>query len=167
VRTSVSEAHRQALEANGLPPFQVARNGIDLANFETSNTAVAILRTRLGLDGRKVILFAGRLAPDKGSKPLVAAMKQLVEHVPIATLLLLSRAGLDEQGLDTPEYHQLCASGHIVSGGWLNGDELAAAYGLADVVAVPSVCMDCFPTVNLEAMAAAKAVVGLRCRCVR
>jgi glycosyltransferase involved in cell wall biosynthesis len=61
--------------------------------------------------------------------------------------------------LNTPEFRHLRAS-HVLSGGWLSGDELAAAYGLADVVTVPSICLDCFPTINLEAMAAGKPVVA-------
>ncbi len=158
-RTCVSEAHRQALEANGLPAFQVVHNGIAPGRFQTTTQAVAGLRTKLNLDGRKVILFAGRLTHDKGSLQLLAAFKRLVERFPQALLLLLSRVGLDEQGLNTPEYRHL-SDNHVRSGGWLSGDELAAAYGAADVVTVPSICLDCFPTINLEAMAAGKPVVA-------
>ena len=48
----------------------------------------------------------------------------------------------------------------IRSAGWLVGDQLRAAFHLADVVVVPSVCLDTFPTVNLEAMAAGKPVIA-------
>ena len=48
----------------------------------------------------------------------------------------------------------------IHAGGWLQGDELRAAFHLADLVVVPSVIFDTFPTVNLEAMAAGKAVIA-------
>ncbi|MEO8606890.1 MAG: glycosyltransferase family 4 protein [Chloroflexota bacterium] len=158
-RTCVSEAHREALEANDLPPFQVVHNGIEAAHFQSTSDAVERLRAKLGVQGRKIILFGGRLTADKGSYQLLAAFKTLVEHVPEALLLVLSRAGLDEQGLNTPEFRHL-RENHVRSGGWLSGDELAAAYGLADVVTVPSICLDCFPTINLEAMAAGKAVVA-------
>jgi glycosyltransferase involved in cell wall biosynthesis len=158
-RTCVSEAHRQALEANDLPPFQVVHNGIEVARFQTTPDAVERLRAKLNVQNRKIILFGGRLTADKGSYQLLAAFKTLVERVPEALLLVLSRVGLDEQGLNTPEFRHLRES-HVRSGGWLSGDELAAAYGLADVVAVPSICLDCFPTINLEAMAAGKPVVA-------
>jgi glycosyltransferase involved in cell wall biosynthesis len=158
-RTCVSEAHRQALEANGLSAFQVVHNGIAPGQFQTTSQAVDRLRTKLNLDERKVILFAGRLTHDKGSLQLLAAFKRLVERMPEALLLLLSRVGLDEQGLNTPEYRHL-RDNHVRSGGWLSGDELAAAYGVADVVTVPSICLDCFPTINLEAMDAGKPVVA-------
>jgi glycosyltransferase involved in cell wall biosynthesis len=142
-----------------LPPFQVVHNGIAAERFQTTPQAVAALRTKLNLEGRKVILFAGRLTHDKGSLQLLAAFKRLVERMPEALLLLLSRVGLDEQGLNTAEYRHL-RDNHVRSGGWLSGDELAAAYGVADVVTVPSICLDCFPTINLEAMAAGKPVVA-------
>lgn len=158
-RTCVSEAHRQALEANGLPPFQVVHNGIAAEGFQTTPDAIERLRAKLGTTGRKVILFGGRMTADKGSYQLLAAFKALVERLPEALLLVLSRAGLDEQGLNTPEFRHL-REAHVRSGGWLSGGELAAAYGLADVVTVPSICLDCFPTINLEAMAAGKPVVA-------
>jgi glycosyltransferase involved in cell wall biosynthesis len=159
LRTCVSEAHRQALQANGLPPFQVVHNGIAAGRFQSTPAAVAALRTKLNVDGRKIILFAGRLTHDKGSLQLLAAFKRLVERMPEALLLLLSRVSLDEQGLNTSEYRHL-RDNHVRSGGWLSGDELSAAYGVADVVTVPSICLDCFPTINLEAMAAGKPVVA-------
>jgi glycosyltransferase involved in cell wall biosynthesis len=49
---------------------------------------------------------------------------------------------------------------HVRFGGWLSGNDLAAAYGLANVVVVPSVYLDACPLVNLEAMAARKPVIA-------
>lgn len=153
-----SEAHRQALAANGLPGFRVVHASVEPRDFDAPPETVAALRAELGLAGRKVILFAGRLTPDKGSAQMLAALRALVARVPDAVLLTLTRATPAQQGLDAPEYADL--RDHVVSGGWLTGERLAAAYHLADVVAVPSICMDTFPTVNLEAMAAAKPVIA-------
>jgi type III pantothenate kinase len=50
--------------------------------------------------------------------------------------------------------------GALVAAGWLSGEELAAAYRLADVVASPSLCFESFGLVNLEAMLAARPVVA-------
>lgn len=157
-RTCVSESLAQALASNGLGGFEVAYNGVDVSAFAAPPAAVDALRQKLSLDNRKVILFAGRLTTDKGSHQLLRAMQHLVERVPTVTLLMLSRASLQQQGLDTAEYRSLVEK-HIVAGGWLTGDDLAAAYQLADVVAVPSIYLDPLPTINLEAMAAGKPVV--------
>ena len=40
------------------------------------------------------------------------------------------------------------------------GDLLKSAFNACDIVAVPSICFDSFPTVNLEAMACHKPVVA-------
>ena len=50
--------------------------------------------------------------------------------------------------------------GLIIAGGWLSGAELLGAFQLADVVAVPSICFDTFPTVCLEAMALGSPVIA-------
>ncbi len=159
VRVSVSEAHCQTLHANGLPPFQVVHNGIDPAQSNVSESLIEQMRARLGVRGRKVILFGGRMTPDKGGQQVLAAFKQVVAQIPEALLLILTAGGLDGQGLDAPEYAHL-RENHVRAGGWLSGDELAAAFQVADVVTVPSIIMDSFPTMNLEAMAAGVPVIA-------
>ncbi len=47
----------------------------------------------------------------------------------------------------------------ILFTGWISGDTLKACYASADVVVVPSIYLDPFPTITLEAMASGKAVV--------
>lgn len=155
-RVAGSEALRQALEANGLPSFEVVHAGIVPSDFEASNEDVAALRAKLGLEGRKIILFSGRLTRDKGSEQLLQALDRVVKTVPEAVLLMLSRASLENQGLD--QYPQLMPFAR--AGGWMQGRELAAAYHLADVVVVPSICLDVFPTVILEAMAVRRPVIA-------
>jgi glycosyltransferase involved in cell wall biosynthesis len=88
---------------------------------------------------------------------LLDALLKVVSHVPDVTLLVLSATPVDEQ-VQQPEYAPLRRT-HLVAGGWLSGDDLAAAYHLADVVTTPSVYLDPFPTVNLEAMAAKTPVI--------
>jgi glycosyltransferase involved in cell wall biosynthesis len=105
----------------------------------------------LRLDGRRVVLFGGRLAREKGDQQLLAALRQVREPVPDMALLVLSRDANYTAQLrrDHPDLADC-----IVAGGWLEDAELAAAYRLTDVVVSPSVCFDSFPTMNLEGMAA-------------
>jgi glycosyltransferase involved in cell wall biosynthesis len=153
-RVAVSRALRQALEANGLPPFRVVHNGVAGDEWVTTDRAVAELRQRLGLHGRKVILLAGRINEAKGSRQALAALALAVERVPAATLLVLS-----DRPVVLGEFAEL-ARDHVCLGGWLSGPELAAAYALADVVITPSICLDTFGLVNVEAMAARKPVIA-------
>jgi glycosyltransferase involved in cell wall biosynthesis len=158
VRIAGSDALRQALHANGLHDFRVIYGSVIPDDFYASQPTIVALRTRLGLDGKKVILFAGRLSADKGSVQILSALDQVLQRVPNAQLLTLTRASLESQGLTRPEYQHLL--NHVTAGGWLQGEELAAAYHLADVAVVPSICLDVFPTINLEAMATATPVIA-------
>jgi len=158
---AVSDEMGRALLSNGLGPATTIYNGVSQDIPEATADSVAALRTRLGLDDRRVIFFGGRLDRLKGGLQLVEAMALVLQDHPRAVLLtvgealpgfrqemaaLASRLGLSDQTM--------------VHAGWLSGDELAAAYALADVVATPSLCFESFGLVNLEAMAAGRPVVA-------
>jgi glycosyltransferase involved in cell wall biosynthesis len=157
IRTTPSQALADAHSANDLPPFTLAYNGINLDEWETINPdRVNALRQRLNLQDKKVILIAGRLTSHKGTVQLLSAMDQLTDKIPDMRLLVLTTGDIAQQ--IPPEYQHLRP--FITSGGWLSGEELVAAYHLADVAVVPSVIFDTFPTVNLEAMAVGLPVIA-------
>lgn len=158
-RTCVSDALRQVLEVNGLPPFKVVYNGVDPRRFDASPDLVEGMRHRLDLQGRQVILFGGRITWAKGSYQLLTAMNQLVKKLPDALLLVLTTASLDSMGFNTPAFQGL-RERHVRLGGWFAGNELAAVYRAADVITIPSICFDSAPLMVLEGMAAAKPVVA-------
>lgn len=152
-----SQALADAFADNDMPPVEVAHNGIDLDEWApVSEAIVDRLRRRLGLEGRQVILFAGRLTAEKGMVELLRAFDRLRGEFSDARLLILSSRVIESQ-IPT-EFGRLRPL--ICLGGWLEGGELRAAFQLADLVAVPSIYVDPFPTVVLEAMASAKPVVA-------
>ena len=157
-RLAVSNAQRQALEANGLPPFEVVYNGIDPTQYDGQEIAAlsTALRERWQLVGKKVVLFAGRLTIEKGSQQLFAAMQQIAVRVPEAKLLILTNH-VDDWKL-SPYYDVLV--NHVQFGGWLDGSDLLAAFKVADVICIPSIFLDCAPMVILEGMAAERPVVA-------
>lgn len=155
--TVPSQALAEAFMVNDLPSADVVHNGIDLREWSAADHAmVGVLRRRFDLSGKQVVLIAGRLTPDKGTVPLLKAVDMLRERLPGMRLLVLTNRDIDEQIPAT--YSHLRSL--IRAGGWLGGAELRAAYDLADVVVVPSVIFDTFPTVNLEAMASGKPVIA-------
>lgn len=157
LRTAPSQALADALAANRLPAFEVVHNGIDADEWSPVDAdLVEGLRRRLDLVDKQVILIAGRLSSHKGTAQLLAAMDRLADALPNMRLLALT-AGDIQRGIPAAYQHLRPL---IRTGGWLAGDELRAAYHLADVVAVPSAYLDPFPTVNLEAMAAGKPVIA-------
>jgi len=158
IRTAPSQELCNAHHVNDLPAFTCVHNGIDVNQFTASQESIESLKNRLKLDGRKVILFAGRLTGAKGTQQLLNALQFVANDVPEACLLVLSSVSIDEQIQD--EQYAGLKEKHMVSGGWLSGDELAAAFHLSDVTVVPSVIFDTFPTVNLEAMASNSVVLA-------
>ena len=111
---------------------------------------VDALRARLGVGGRPVVLYVGKLSPGKGTPDLLAAA-ELVQHAcPEATFLL---AGDGALGPTPPNVRCL---------GPLANRDVLSLYPLADVVVVPSVIPDALSRVILEAMAAGRPVIGTR-----
>lgn len=157
IRTAPSQALAAAFADNDMPPAEVVHNGIDLDDWQPpAESIIADLRERFGLAGRRVILIAGRLTMEKGLRQMLLALDRLRQSQPAAHLLVLTSRDFAAQL--PPDLGHLRAC--ITIGGWLSGAELRAAYQLADVVAAPSIYVDPFPTVNLEAMAAGKPVVA-------
>lgn len=159
-RTAPSQELCNAHQANDLPNFDCVHNGIDVNSFTASSESIEGLKNHLHLEGRKVVLFAGRLTSAKGTTQLLDAMQILVKKLPELCLLVLSSVPIENQ-IQDKQYEQL-RDKHVISAGWLEGEELAGAFHLSDVIVTPSVIFDTFPTVNLEAMAS-KTVVLASC----
>jgi glycosyltransferase involved in cell wall biosynthesis len=157
-RIAVSDALRQALEANNLPPYHVVHNGLEPVSSVSVEVKEA-LRSRLELAEMRVILMAGRVTREKGIVQVLDAMQQLVQRIPNAVLLILTRNSFKNAIFALPKYKALLEN-HVRFGGWLSGEELNAAYELADIVTVPSVYLEPFAMINLEGMAASKPLIS-------
>lgn len=108
------------------------------------------LRERLGLAGRRVVLYVGKFSPGKGTADLVAAAGLVIREVPDALFLFVGEGDLDAEA---PFIRRL---------GRLPNREVLALYPLADLVVVPSVIPDALSRVILEAMTAGRPVVATR-----
>ncbi len=111
---------------------------------------VETLRGRLGLAGRRVVLYVGKFSPGKGTADLVAAAGLVVREIPDALFLFV---GEGELQAEAPFIRRL---------GPLPNREVLALYPLADIVVVPSVIPDALSRVILEAMSAGRPVVATR-----
>ena len=156
--TAVSDALKKALDVNGIPKTCVVHNGIDVASWKASGQESDDFRREHRLEGKKVILFGGRLSRDKGSTPLIHALSQIKNAVPDVLLLVIGNpktwAGLlQESDVKDVDDHVRCID-------WLSKEEMRAAYGACDLVTTPSLCLDTFNLMNAEAMANSKPVVG-------
>jgi glycosyltransferase involved in cell wall biosynthesis len=120
---------------------------------------ISALRTRLGVDQRRVVLYVGRLQEGKGLKTLLSAFATLPSH----TALVLVGDGPLANDLRT-EAGRLGVSERVRFTGQLGNEEVADCYRLADVFVLPSEPTTSFSepwglVVN-EAMAAGACVVA-------
>lgn len=140
---AVSSALKEALRQNGISGAEVLYNGIEIIEFEKEIKNFELKERMRMLEGKKVVLFGGRLSEAKGIKQIKQAMKKVKEEIPEAELAAF--------GGEVKE---------IFSFGWVKREELGNIYKRADLIVTPSVCFDSFPTVNLEAMIFEKPVVA-------
>ncbi len=152
-RFAVSRALRDALARNGIIGVVVTHTGISVREWEADPARVEEFRKRYSLQGKKVVLFGGRLG---AGEQAIRAFALLIRQMPDAVLLVMGKnedAGrMKKAGEDLP----------IVFTGWISGEEKITACGASDVVWVPSTYFDAFPRSALEAQAAGKPVIATR-----
>ncbi|MBI2042688.1 MAG: glycosyltransferase family 4 protein [Candidatus Nealsonbacteria bacterium] len=136
---SVSFALKNALGQNGINNVEVSHTGLDVNDWQISPEKVMNFKRKYGLLDKKIVLLAGRVSGLKGCEQARRAMEKVQEEVPRAFLLVVGDSG---------------------SVGWLQGEDLKAAYHSSEIVIMPSICLDAFPRSNLEAMACKKPVVA-------
>ena len=154
---AVSDALRRGLRANGVPCDRVVRNGVDPAAWKGGDAAA--FRERYALGDDRVVLFGGRTGPAKGGHHLARAFSRVAATADEPVKLVVT----GDDGF-VPEMRRLAAphDEDVVATGWLDADDYRDAMAAATVVAAPSVFLDPFPTVALEAFAAATPVVASR-----
>ncbi|MDE2079450.1 MAG: glycosyltransferase family 4 protein [Patescibacteria group bacterium] len=153
----VSHALERALNANGIQNTLVIQNGIDTHEWGRSpSTDEFIARHHIGA---RALLFGGRFSEPKGGLAVIAVFARIRGKIPDAQLLLIGRRNAFAERMH--EYaKKLGVADGLVWIGWATGEELRSAYHAAAAVAVPSLYLDPFPTVNLEAYACHKPVIA-------
>lgn len=142
---TVSNALRTYLESFGFKNLTTLHNGIDI-HFWKPSMDQAEARKHLKLPADKTIfLLAGRLGFDKGSQIIARTL-------PNDAHLLLA-GDVDDESFTS-------IKNRCHSLGRQTPEQLKTLYAACDVVLVPSICLDCFPTVNLEAMASGRPVIA-------
>lgn len=143
--------------------------GVDVEEFAPRPTAG--LRRQLGLLGRRIVLYAGRLERLKGTDFLLEAVARLLARPGYEDVTLLvagDDSGDGRRQSDHPRGERgrlealaaaLGIADHVRFLGALEPSRLADLYALADVCAVPSRA-ETFGLVALEAQASATPVVA-------
>jgi glycosyltransferase involved in cell wall biosynthesis len=157
--TVVSDELGHVLRANRIRVDRTIHNAIELRSKLPDAAAVATLRRKFGLEGKRVIAIGGRLHEQKGVTQLLRMLALLAPEFPDLVLLVMGKRDVYDREFE-PIARQLGVADRVVATGWLDGDELQAAYSATDVFVTPSICFDTFGLVNLEAMEHGKPVVA-------
>jgi len=169
ITTSKSYAQTSPIISDHLEKVRVIPCVVDCTYFTPqSPEKVSDLRRRLHLDGKKVVLFVGRVVPYKGVEYLIKAFGQIAEREPDFHLLIVG--GQEGKRItDTSLYFQKIVrmansdklKGKVAFLGRVDGSELPTYYSLADVVVLPSVMRgEAFGAALLESLACGTPVVA-------
>lgn len=156
---AVSHALGTALKANGIKDLQVLHNGIDPDEWRCEQNHIDDFIQTHALQGKKIILFGGRISGMKGGDVMLQALPNILSKVPNTILLIAGKENEYIKSLRNRAERMGIGEAVCVTG-WLTHKQMSEAYHAASMVAVPSVYLDPLPTVVLEAMACAKPVAG-------
>jgi len=112
---------------------------------------VRAVRARLGLDGRKAVVYVGKLSLGKGGPVFLQAAERVAQTRPDTVFLI---AGADRSG-QSP-------AADVRWLGRIEHEAMPALYRAADLVVLPSVGPEALSRVPLEAAAAGRPTVGAR-----
>jgi alpha-maltose-1-phosphate synthase len=154
---AVSQALKDALEQNGITNVQVIHNGIDLNQWRVSQLALDDFQNKYNLVNRKPVFFIGRLSGLKGGEKIIQAMSLVNREIPEAVLLVAGKKDSYASQMSRIAEKEKVP---LILTGWIEEQERTSAYFSSKVVVTPSIYLDPFNLINLEAMACRKPVVG-------
>ena len=153
-------ARAQIVRSFGVDDDRIDRipGGVDLAGFAPTEQRGSYRRTfNLEPDGF-VIACVGRLVKRKGFDRLIAALPAILQAIPHA-VLLIGGDGAERPALEA-QIARLGLGARVRLLGYL-GETLPDLYRGADVVVVPSLSLETFGLVTVEALAAGTPVIGM------
>lgn len=146
-----TEALRAQMMAQGFERLTVVGRGVDTRRFDPARRDEG-LRLRWGAQpGEPVVLYVGRLAPEKNLGLLISAYEAMRQRHERLRLVL---AG---DGPSADDVRQRCPSAIML--GMQSGIQLAKAYASADIFLFPS-CTETYGNVTPEALASGLALVA-------
>lgn len=136
-------------------PITTVHNGIDLERFYQ---ATPIDRKTLGFKNDDfIVVYSGRINPEKGVKELIQAFTQLKDYPNIKLLIIGGSFFGNTKGTDTfissLQEESKGISDSIVFTGFIPYEQIPSYLAMCDVAVIPSLWEDPFPTTILEAMA--------------
>lgn len=141
-----------SLRSHGFTGLRLWSRGIDCSLYNPQKRSGSV-RERYGIKAPLLLIYVGRIAPEKDLATLLHAMQQLPQSTAAQVHLLVVGDGplLPELRGQSPD--------HVTFTGAKHGDELAELYASADLFVFPS-STETFGNVVLEAMASGLPVLA-------
>ncbi|MUG73552.1 glycosyltransferase family 4 protein [Paenibacillus validus] len=150
-----SRSAKKHLEEKGLNFVEIWSRGVDMQRFHPFADRKEVLAARNLSPGKFVMLYVGRLAPEKSVDVLMRTFESLPAHMRACSHLIIAGDG----PLLKPLTEQYGGDPDITFTGFQQGKALSDLYAAADVFVFPS-ATETFGNVILEAMASGTPVVG-------
>ncbi len=157
----LSEQSRGEVRAFGYPDARIvlAPGGVDTERFRPAGDKASVRRT-LGLPHNQTLLLSvRRLAPRMGLDNLIAALPKIVCGRSDA-LLVIGGTGPERENLEELARRLGLLDTHVRFTGFLPDEQLAAYYQAADLFVLPTLALEGFGLVTVEALACGTPVVG-------
>lgn len=156
--TSPTQTAADILPRIGLKkPVKVVSNGIDLSLFKTTNNG-EYLRGRYNLPNRPLLLFVGRLDPEKKIDFVLRSLVPIINRTDLQ--LVLVGSGAEKENLQNLA-ESLGLSDRVTFTGFVPDIDLPNIYALATAFVMPGVA-ELQSIVTMEAMATGLPVIAVR-----
>jgi glycosyltransferase involved in cell wall biosynthesis len=143
-----SKETQKKLESLNFSDLKVWGRGIDSDHFKPNTNAKELIKKKFHIREKHILLFVGRLAPEKDLDTLNSIIDKLPFNIKESVHWLIVGDGPSMEAWKQKEKLQK----NITLTGYIKGDELARIYAGADLFVFPSYT-ETFGNVVLEAMA--------------
>ena len=160
IRDSLIAKSAQSNEGSGpLQNVSVLKNAVDNTRFTamTRKRASKLLHQQYAIDAsRKIVLFSGRLTPEKGIDVLLRALDRVKEQNYQLLVVGSSFFGTDIKNPFLKELRDLTEAHreHVTFTGYIDYDNMPLLYRGCDFAVLPSVCNDAAPLTVIESITA-------------
>jgi glycosyltransferase involved in cell wall biosynthesis len=149
---SVETAEQLSLQ--GIQGLKLWKRGVDCNLFQPDKKS-ASLREKYHFNERFILLYVGRLAPEKDLDILQDIMKKLPDSVSESVRWMVVGDGIMLKDMKTT------VPANVTFTGYMSGEQLAELYASADLFVFPS-STETFGNVVLESLASGTPVIGAR-----
>ncbi|MDT8860607.1 glycosyltransferase [Alkalihalobacillus sp. MEB130] len=150
------------------PKLKTIYSGVDISRFVPPQSDQAkemrqSIRKEYDLEGKKVILFTGRLSPNKGVDVLIRAMPELAkEHPNVALIIVGSKWFSVDEVTDYIAYVRALAARlpiPVINTGFVHPTEIQKWFAASDVFVCTSQWQEPLARVHYEAMASGLPII--------